>query len=123
MKTLYFMEIIKFLVDNGGDINLKAGTLGTAPLHLAAANPQEITLEPLEYLINAGANLNIQDDDGNTPLFWSYGLKNNKAIDMLIAAGADPAITNKKGLVYKDVDAKRVRGFMDTRENMIFEEF
>ncbi len=119
----YFMEIINFLTKNGSDINLKAGTLGTAPLHIAATNPQEITLAPLEYLIKKGANLNIQDNNGNTPLFWAYGLKNSTAISILIKSGANKTITNNEGLTYKEVEGKRIRGFMDLQENMIFDEF
>ena len=58
----YFMEIIDFLIQNGGNVNLKAGTLGSTPLHIAVANPQEITVAPLECLIKAGANLDSQDN-------------------------------------------------------------
>lgn len=119
----YFMEIIDFLIKNGADINLKAGTLETAPLHIAATNPQEITLAPLEYLIKKGANLNVQDNNGNTPLFWAYGLKNSTATNILIKSGANETITNNKGLTYNEVEGKRIRGFMDLQENMIFDEF
>ena len=119
----YFMEIIDFLATNGADINLKAGTLETAPLHIAATNPQEITLAPLQYLIKKGANLNIQDKDGNTPLFWAYGLRNDSAVDVLIKSGADATITNRQGAIYKDVEGKNIRGFMDVQGNMIFNEF
>lgn len=119
----YFMEIIDFLITNEADINLKAGTLETAPLHIAATNPQEITLAPLQYLIKKGANLNIQDKDGNTPLFGAYGLGNDRAIDILIKSGADETITNKQGLTYKNVEGKKIRGFIDVQENLILDEF
>ena len=119
----YFMEIIDFLVKSGADINLKAGTLGTAPLHIAATNPQDVTLEPLQYLIANRANLNIQDNNGNTPLFWAYGINNSKAVDMLINAGANTEIVNKEGVVYKNVEGKKIRGFIDDNANMIFDEF
>jgi len=118
----YFMEIIDFLTTNGADINLKAGTLETAPLHIAAANPKEITLAPLQYLIKKGADLNIQDKNGNTPLFWAYGVRNDNVIDILIKSGADEAITNKRGAIYKDVEGKKLRGFMDVQGNVIFNE-
>ena len=117
----YFMEIIDFLVESGADINLKAGTIGTAPLHIAATNPQDVTLEPLQYLIAKGANLNIQDNNGNTPLFWAYGVNNAKAVDILINAGANTAIINKEGVIYKDVEGKKIRGFMDNNANMILD--
>ena len=117
----YFIEIIDFLVESGADINLKAGTIGTAPLHIAATNPQDVTLEPLQYLIAKGANLNIQDNNGNTPLFWAYGVNNAKAVDILINAGANTAIINKEGVIYKDVEGKKIRGFMDNNANMILD--
>ena len=119
----YFMEIIDFLAKSGADINLKAGTLETAPLHIAATNPPEITLAPLQYLIKKGANLNVQDNNGNTPLFWAYALKNDRAINILIKSGANEAIMNKQGIIYKDVEGKKIRGFMDVHGNMIFNEF
>lgn len=119
--TPHFTEIIDFLTLKGANINLKAGLMGITPLHIAAQNPQEISLEPLKYLINVGANLNIQDDDGNTPLFWAYGSNNNKAVDLLIAAGARKDIKNKNGVFYNDVEAIDVRIFIDTNGNLIIE--
>ncbi len=118
--TPYFIEIIDFIISKGGNVNLKAGISGVSPLHLAAANPQEISLEPLKYLIKAGADLNIQDDKGSTPLFWAYGFNNNKAVDLLIEAGADKKITNKDGNLYSEVEARMIRGLMDNKENLIF---
>lgn len=119
--TPRFTEIIDFLIKKGANINLKAGTLGVTPLHLAAANPQDISLEPLEYLINAGADLNIKDNGGNTPIFVAYGLNNSKAVDLLINAGACKDIINENGFSYDEVEAINIRRFMDTKGNLIFE--
>lgn len=67
--------------------------------------------------------MDIQDNNGNTPLFWAYGLNNSSGVNLLINAGANKNITNKEGLLYNEVDAIRTRGFMDTKGNLIFEEF
>ncbi|MHC4661446.1 MAG: ankyrin repeat domain-containing protein [Planctomycetota bacterium] len=48
------------------DINIKAGS-GQTALHAAAANGH---LEMVEYLIENGADVNITDEDGDTPLHY-----------------------------------------------------
>ena len=109
----YFMEIIDYLVSNGANVN--GNTLNRKqimPIHLAATNPQEITLEPLKYLIQKGANINIQDSDGNTPLFWAYGSQNHNAVEILQKAGADISIKNKNGTLYNQVISKTILGVL-----------
>ena len=119
----YFMEIIDFLVKSGADINLKAGTFETSPLHLAAANPQEITLEPLKYLIQKGADINIQDSDGNTALFWAYSVENDRIVNELIKAGADENIKNAEGAFYYDVKSVKQRILLDQRGDIEIETY
>lgn len=107
--TPHFMEIINFLVINGADVNLRPkGEFNQTPIYLAAINPEEITLEPLKYLIQHGAVINIQDDDGNTPLFWAYGVGNDIIVNLLLNAGADKNIKNKENLFYNEVRGGRV---------------
>lgn len=104
--TPYFMEIIKILVNEGASINgNKYSGDQTAPIHLATMNPPEITIEPLKFLIQQGADINILDVNGNTPLFWAYGAKNDKAIELLKNAGANEMIRNKNGLLYNEIMA------------------
>lgn len=111
----YYMSMIELLVDNGANINgvsginIKGGSGtninggNTSPLHYAALIPQDITLKPLKYLISKGANLNVQDINGNTPLFYAVSIGNNEAVKLLIDAGADTAIRNNVGGVYSQV--------------------
>ena len=99
-----FMKIIGYLVDNGADVNgSNLNRDRIMQLHLAASNSQDITLEPLQYLINKGADVNIQDSVGATPLFWAFGAKNEKAVNMLKAAGANENIRSKNGKSYNEV--------------------
>jgi hypothetical protein len=49
----------------------------------------------IKALIKMGANVNAQDDDGETPLFYSLYYKNG--LELLIEAGADVNIKNDDG--------------------------
>ncbi len=116
--TSSFMNILKYLVENGADINSPNEIEGIYPIHLATTNPSEITLEPLKYLIELGANVNIQDNNGNTPLFWAWGDKSYDAVKLLKRYGANTNIKNKKGLLYNQVLAIELHGRTDKFGNI-----
>lgn len=56
----------------------------------------------LKYFLEKGANPNIRDFQGNTPLFVANFASNREAIDLLLKFGADPNIRNNAGILYKD---------------------
>jgi ankyrin repeat protein len=75
------------LVENGADVNLCIGGFKRwSPLHVAAryGNPNI-----MECLLKAGANVNVQDSDGATPLFWAAAKGKTEAAIHLIENGAD----------------------------------
>lgn len=113
----YYMEMINLLVDSGADVNAKGFEDGT-PLHHAAMVPQEITLEPLKYLISEKANINARDTNGNTPLFFAFSMGNDEAVKLLIDAGADVAIRNNEGALYNQVRGERKRFVVDSNSNL-----
>ena len=52
----------------------------------------------VELIINAGADIDAQDDDGDTALFYAAaGAVNPAVIDVLLEAGADATIENERG--------------------------
>jgi ankyrin repeat protein len=82
------------LLKQGSDPNAQDDN-GFSPLHFAA---QEALPEAARLLLDAGANPNITDFFGNTPLFRAR--MNDRGIEvvkMLLDAGADPFIPNKSG--------------------------
>lgn len=58
----------------------------------AAASYHHYSL--LEYLLSVGGDINLPDDEGETPLFT---VENVEAAKWLIEHGADPARTNEEG--------------------------
>lgn len=59
-------EMVKYLVEKGADLERGDTRNGTALLHAVISAHSNI----LEILIDAGANVNTTDTDGNTPLHY-----------------------------------------------------
>lgn len=100
------MNILKLLVDNGADFDKQDVNRRTA-LYFAADAPAGTPTDALRFLIVRGANVNIQDIDGNTPLIIAAANKNQDAVDLLIAGGADKSIRNNLGARYNEVVGSR----------------
>lgn len=94
-----FDEVFR-LLELGGNPNEKTSATpqlewcepaGRTALHFAAsANQSRI----VEALLEAGADPNALDDNGESPLFCSYG---RRITQLLLKAGADAKIRNKRG--------------------------
>ena len=93
------------------ELNPRAGVnqLDSYPLHhpqadqvlLMAIGPGDWAA--LQRGLEEGANPNVQDEDGNTPLILAARRGWTQALDALLAAGADPALVNRRdetALVY-----------------------
>ncbi len=93
-------EIIEYLLSlETVDVNATADYHGTTPLMLAARFKRNLKI--CRLLIDAKADLNIQQDDGDTALISAaimaavYGSK--EIVDLLIKSGADLNIQNNAG--------------------------
>ncbi len=88
-------EVVKYLIENGADIEAQDTILSRSPMHLAAENGN---LDCVKYLAEQGADLLDKDSYGATALH--YAAKNNR-LDII------------KYLVSKKMDytAKDVRGW------------
>jgi ankyrin repeat protein len=78
-------EVVKFLLDNGADINAR-DTVNATPLLWAAGfgRPETVAL-----LIERKADVKAVDDNGWTALIWAGGIGQPQTVDLLIKAGAD----------------------------------
>lgn len=89
------MDILKYLVDNGGDVNKKDVSTQYTPLLYSIIFGDEDTTR---YLLEYGADPNIQNRSGDTPLYRSLMNDNKNAITkLLLKYGADPNIKNRVG--------------------------
>nr|XP_018911872.1 PREDICTED: ankyrin-1-like [Bemisia tabaci] len=83
-------ELIRFLVENGADVNATEKD-GRTPLCLLVKHNLSRSLDTMRYLIEKGATLN--NARGGTPLYWAiredYGGVDPKAADFLIEMGTD----------------------------------
>lgn len=77
----YFFYVVKLLVENGANVNAKTldgietgafmrdvRTKGETPLHRAAAYADEKTIK---FLIENGADREVKDSHGNSPISWA----------------------------------------------------
>lgn len=80
--------------DPSFDINKKTIT-GQSIVHMFAT-PDRI--DEIAWLKNAGADMNIKDSNGETPLMAAVMSSSPAAVQALLDAGADPSIANTRGV-------------------------
>jgi len=82
------VNIIKMLVENGANVNIKDSGQKWTALHFAA---REGHADIVEFLIESGAEIDPQDVFGNTPLWRAvFTFKGDpKIINILLSHGAD----------------------------------
>ena len=86
-------KVVDFLIEAHCDIEMAAPG-GLRAIHHSCNSIQEACLRSL---VNAGAEVNSKDDNGNTPLFWaaSRGVLANAQI--LLQANGDKTAVNNNG--------------------------
>lgn len=91
-----YPDIVRFLLDCGVEPTQAAHPPTSTALHLIGNNPGEDSLQIMDLLIAAGADVNHPDRIGQTPLHIA-ALRSVKTVRKLIDAGADIALTNHRG--------------------------
>ena len=76
------IKVVKQHLAAGTDVNAKLahGQGGITPLHAAAVGGRK---EIAELLIAEGADVNVKNIVGDTPLDWAIGLKRTEIADLL----------------------------------------
>ncbi|CAG0911362.1 unnamed protein product, partial [Cyprideis torosa] len=83
-----FHPVVKVLLAHGADPNSVATQYELTPLHIAA------TLETAKLLLEYEAKVDVKDSDGCTPLLHATVSGRHSVVELLLAHGADPNITN-----------------------------
>lgn len=88
------------IIENPTWINMQ-DDFGLSPLHYLLQNGLfDNTDEAIDLFINAGANLELEDMLGHTPLFYAAKFDNLEAVDSLIRHGADSTHLDHQGRDY-----------------------
>lgn len=85
---------VRALIQEGVDVNARDVFGNNAGLHWAASLG---LAEMARLLIDNGADLDIRNDEGNTPLHWAAGEGQKELVVILIAHGADINARGKNG--------------------------
>ncbi|CAG0904238.1 unnamed protein product [Cyprideis torosa] len=85
-----FHPVVKVLLAHGADPNSVATPYERTPLHLAA------TQETARLLLEYKAKVDVKDSDGCTPLLHATVNGRHSVVELLLAHGADPNITNRE---------------------------
>ena len=93
-RLLPNFDVLKVLIEKlGVNINCKSKKEGNrTALHILAESQHWWQAGGLEYLIGKGADIEIKDDDGFSPLHIAAFKGKKRAVEILLAKGADPNV-------------------------------
>ncbi|XP_014289694.1 ankyrin repeat domain-containing protein 29-like [Halyomorpha halys] len=87
-------SVVRKLIHLGADVNFTT-KYGDTALHVASANN---ALQAVKVLVQRGAGINIQDNDGVTALMFAANNSNsNILVTYLLYSGADLSLKSKRG--------------------------
>lgn len=87
-------EITKILLEKGADVNVYGGKWHSTPFMLAAA---WLSLDPVQLILKAGADINAFDNDGDTALILAARSGDSEIVKFLLENGADVMHSNDDG--------------------------
>jgi len=93
---------IELLIEHGADVNRITGVGGMTPLHMSARRG---TTRIAEALLDAGADIEARDKNGETPLRRAVNCSQERMVCLLLSRGADPRSTDRNGRT--PIDAAR----------------
>ena len=91
----------KLLLERGADVAVPArNEMKVQPLHAAVASRNR---EPVAMLLDRGADPNARQQIGYTPLMGAAGAGKEDLVDLLLAHGAEMALSSDEGKTAADV--------------------
>ena len=93
------LEVVKYLVGAGADVNVTHSSNSMTPLHLAA---WEGRLEVVKYLVGAGADVTLTEYGGRTALHYAAWYGYLEVVKVLVGAGSSLTATDLRGLTVRN---------------------
>jgi ankyrin repeat protein len=87
------IDELRFLIENGADVNARDCNNITALASAASRNH----LEAVQLLLSKGASPDVTDNNGETPLHYAAAGGYENIVRLLINHGADPGLRNSYG--------------------------
>jgi len=94
MAMLGSVDAVKQLLADGADVDGSAPGTNWTALHAAASDGRTAIAK---VLLEHGADVNRQSDNGNTPLHLAALWEHYETAKLLLASGADVTIRNENG--------------------------
>jgi hypothetical protein len=107
------LTLAKQLIEHGANVNAASIPHGRTPLHNACHLSNVTNLDFVEYLLEAGADPNAQDDLGHTPLVYTIPDAPGAAKFLLKWPSTDINITTRSGESHLARVRKAVKYFSD----------
>ena len=104
-------ELVKLLLtETGADPGIR-NFYGQSALHAACFRKHKsVAVLLIDALIAGGGNIDVPDDDGNTPLYAACYCGAAEIVKILLKNGASPAVKNLQGLTPLTIAAQRGHG-------------
>ncbi|KAJ3067278.1 hypothetical protein HDU99_003574, partial [Rhizoclosmatium hyalinum] len=110
------LDIFKFFLDKGCDVNAVEKTSLSSPLHIAASNGN---VEICEALLNHSAKIEQVNRYGLTPFLVAINSSEIEIVKLLLQRGADPHVTDPQSMG-NAINAVAQSNMGETRELEIF---
>lgn len=104
-------EVVKFLADNGGDLEMPNQNGGTCLIN----SVQDTDL--CKFLIERGVNVNAHDSSGNIALHYAIKEGHFRTVQILVENGCDPYLRNDQG--DDALQCASLRGYVDIVDYLI----
>jgi ankyrin repeat protein len=106
-------ELVAQFLTKDIDPNMPMDLIATTPLMIAALENQ---LELVKILVNAGASLDQQNQEGTTALMMAADMGNIQVVDYFIQSQADKSLKDQSGMLAADFAQRR--GLMELARSL-----
>lgn len=106
-RKLDFEDVpgLRLILERGADPNFRWESGSNTPLHHAVIRGR--SAETMQCLLEAGANPNLTNDDGDTPYVLARRLGRTDLADLLVAHGADETLSPLDEIIAGCAEGKR----------------